>query len=94
VLAFAQYRAGRVEEAVRIWEASRANNPDLLPVLFSLASHYEGSGRHAEAQAVVADIRSVNPELRADDIGSKCSVGGSPGDVATQREKLRHAGLP
>jgi hypothetical protein len=44
VLAFAQFRAGRVEEAVRIWEANRASNPDMIPALFSLASWYEGAG--------------------------------------------------
>jgi hypothetical protein len=42
---------------------------------------------------VVAEIRRVNPELRADDIGSKCSIGGSAEDSAT-RENLRRAGLP
>jgi TolB-like protein/class 3 adenylate cyclase/Flp pilus assembly protein TadD len=93
VLALAQFRAGRVEEAVQIWEAARASTPDLLPVLFSLGSYYEGAGRHEEARAVVAEIRRVNPELRADDIGSKCSIGGSAEDSAT-RENLRRAGLP
>jgi hypothetical protein len=78
---------------VQIWEAARASTPDLLPVLFSLGSYYEGAGRHEEARAVVAEIRRVNPELRADDIGSKCSIGGSAEDSAT-RENLRRAGLP
>ena len=94
VLGLAQFRAGRVEEAVQIWEAVRASNPDLLPQLFSLGSYYEGAGRHEEAVAVVADIRRGNPELRADDIGTRCGVGGAAEDLATTRENLRRAGLP
>jgi TolB-like protein/class 3 adenylate cyclase/Flp pilus assembly protein TadD len=94
VLGFAHFRAGRVEEAIRIWEAVRASNPDQLPALFSLGSYYEGAGRHEEARAVVADIRRVNPELRADDIGTRCSVGGSAEGLTTTRENLRRAGLP
>jgi hypothetical protein len=72
----------------------RASNPDQLPTLFSLVSYYEGAGRHEEARALVADIRRVNPELRADDIGTRCSVGGSAEDLVTTRENLRRAGLP
>ena len=94
VLAFANFRAGRVEEALRIVEAARASNPDQLPALFVLVSWYEGAGRHEEARAVVADIRRVNPELRADDIGTRCGVGGSTEDLVTTREHLRRAGLP
>ena len=93
-MALAQCRAGRVEEAVRTWEAARASNPEQLPTLFSLASYYEGSGRHDEARAIVDGIRRVNPELRADQIGSKCSVGGSAEELAVTRENLRRAGLP
>jgi tetratricopeptide (TPR) repeat protein len=94
VLAFAQYRVGRVEEAIRIWESARAVNPEQLPTLFSLASYYEGSGRHDEARAVVAEIQRVNPELRADQIGAKCSVGGSAEGLDVTRANLRRAGLP
>jgi TolB-like protein/class 3 adenylate cyclase/Tfp pilus assembly protein PilF len=94
VLGYAQLRAGRVEEAIRIWEGVRLSNPDQLPTLFSLVSYYEGAGRHEEARALVAEIRRVNPELRADDVGTRCSVGGSAEDLTTTRENLRRAGLP
>jgi hypothetical protein len=36
----------------------------------------------------------VNLDLRASDIGSRCSVGASAEDLNTTRENLRRAGLP
>jgi adenylate cyclase len=94
IQAYAQVRAGRTEDALRTWEALRANNPDMIPALIQLASHHEAAGSHAEAVAVVADIRRANPDLRADDIGRTCLAGGSPDEALAIRENLRRAGLP
>jgi len=93
VQAGALHRAGRVEEAVELREALRASHPDMIPALIPLASFYEETGRHAEAAAVMEDIRRANPELRAKDVGESCPGGSLEGLEAT-RASLRRAGLP
>jgi len=58
-----------------------------------LAAQHEASGRHDEAQAVVAEVRQVNPELRADQIG-ECIRALSSDEIPVYKENLRRAGLP
>ena len=51
---------------MELWERVRAANPDLLPPRVSLALHYERSGRHDEARALVQEILHVNPDFDSD----------------------------
>ncbi len=93
VLGLAQFRVGRLEEAVRTMQSARETYPEQLPALLWLASQYEASGRHDEAKAVVAEVLGVNPELRADQLGDFL-VGQSPAELPVFQENLRRAGLP
>jgi len=92
-LGLAQWRVGRLEEAVRTEESVRETYPEQLPGVLWLAAQYEASGRHDEAQAVVSEVRQVNPELRADRIG-ECIRSLLPGEIPVFQENLRRAGLP
>lgn len=94
VMAFAQWRAGRPEEALRLWEEAARTSPDQVPVLLSLAARYESLGRHDEARAAVAQIRRVNPDLRVDQIGAACPTSFDAEELVLVRESLRRAGPP
>jgi tetratricopeptide (TPR) repeat protein len=92
-LMFAQWRAGRLEDALRTAESVRETYPEQLPVLLWLADQYEATGRHDEAKAVVTEVLAVNPELRADKLG-ECLVSESPAELHVLQANLRRAGLP
>ena len=91
ILAVAQYRLGRKEEAVTLWEAARAANPDLVTFRLPLVEHYETSGQHAMAAEIVREILAVNPQLTA---AVAASNGFTSRDPATLAPVLRRAGLP
>ena len=88
--AFLNFQAGRIDEAVELWERVRAANPDLLQPRVVLARHYERSGRHEEARAVVQEILRVNPDFDCD--YAAFLLGGQLSDE--NLALLRKAGLP
>ena len=55
------YRKGEYEQALA--EAQRINRPSLLIMHASLAAIYGQLGRHAEAQAALADLRELDPNF-------------------------------
>jgi adenylate cyclase len=84
-------RAGRVEEAMALFERVRAANPDWIPVRAALVDYYERDGRHEEARALVGEILRSNPDLTAETAVRFMQV--SPQDSARFKENLRKAGL-
>ncbi len=88
--AIVNFQAGRIDEAVELWERVRAANPELLRPRVSLALQYGRSGRHDEARAVVQEILSVNPDFDGD--YANFFSGGNLSDE--NRALLREAGLP
>jgi TolB-like protein/class 3 adenylate cyclase/Tfp pilus assembly protein PilF len=87
-------RAGREEEAVRLWERARSANPDLIFARVALASHYEQRDRREEARAAVEEILRVNPELTAEQAASLAYAGSDSDYFAEVEASLRRAGLP
>ena len=98
MVAWVNAAVGRSEEAVELWERLRAQNPDLLLARIPLAIHYEDTGRHDEARAVVQEIRRVNPEMTAALAFDALPGDGRPlfpdSDPAHEIASLRQAGLP
>ncbi len=84
------FQAGRIDEAVELWERVRAANPELLRPRVSLALHYGRIGRHDESRAVVQEILSVNPDFDCD--YANFFWGGNLSDE--NLALLREAGLP
>ena len=87
--AIVNFQAGRIDEAVELWERVRAANPDLLRPRLLLALHYERIGRHDEARASVQEILGVNPDFDGD-YAAFLTGGLSDENLAL----LRKAGLP
>jgi adenylate cyclase len=90
VSASLNFRAGRIDEAVELWERVRAANPDFLAPRVALALHYSRIGRRDEARAVVLEILSVNPDFDGDYAAFLSGRELSDEDLAL----LREAGLP
>lgn len=59
------YVQGDIPEAVALWERVRAQSPGAGQGAILLANHYESTGRHEDAKAVVAEILALNPDARA-----------------------------
>ncbi len=94
VIANAQYRLGRTEEAVELWEAARAANPDLVTFRIPLIDHYESIGRHDAAAVIAREILAVNPTLTAEAAANHGFAARSPDAIPSLIAKLRRAGLP
>jgi adenylate cyclase len=100
VIGFAAYvnlAAGRRQEAVELFEQARAVSPGSVPVRIALAALYEEEGAHEKAQAVVAEILRVTPDLtaeRAMDLNQGLNQILSPEELARYSDYLRKAGLP
>jgi TolB-like protein len=82
------YLQGRVEEAVAIWEALRADNADLIMPRLLLALHHERGGDHTEAATCVNEALLVNEQLSVD-YATRLMGSGDP----NLAETLRRAGL-
>lgn len=67
ILSFVNYRAGRVDQAVRSMETIREESPDAILPRLMLIVHRDAEGRSDEAQALVEEILHVNPDLTAAD---------------------------
>jgi adenylate cyclase len=94
VIASAQYRLGRTDEAVELWEAARAANSDLVTFRIPLLEHYESIGRHDEATVIAREILAVNPTMTAEAAASHGFVARSADEIPILIAKLRRAGLP
>jgi adenylate cyclase len=100
VIGFAAYvnlAAGRRQEAVELFEQVRAVSPGVVPVRIALAALYEEEGAHEKAQAVVAEILRVTPDLtveRAMDLVQGLDQVLSPEELARLPDYLQKAGLP
>ncbi len=95
-IAFLNYRVGRTEEALEMWERARTENPDQITARIGLVGAYESRGRHAEARAEVREILRVNPDLTAELVLEFPAMGMMLDSKmqAQLREHLRNAGLP
>jgi adenylate cyclase len=94
LIAVAQYRLGRTEEAVELWEAARAANPDLVTFRIPLVDHYESIGRHDEAAEIAREILAVNPTMTAEAAANQGFAARSPEESPMLIVTLRRAGLP
>ncbi len=94
IIAIAQYRLGRTDEAVELWEAARAANPDMVSLRVPLLEHYESIGRHDEAAQIVREILAVNPEMTAEAAAKLGFAAHDPNETPALIVKLRRAGLP
>jgi hypothetical protein len=56
------------------------------------AQRSPASGRHDQVQAVVAEVRQVNPDLRADQLDECRRI--PPAELSVEEENLHRAGLP
>jgi TolB-like protein/Tfp pilus assembly protein PilF len=90
------YLEGEIEQAVELWERARTMDR-IRPERIMLARHYESAGRHEDAQAIVQEMLSVQPEMTAE-MGVEMlaqpyswSEEWIPEDL---EEHLRGAGLP
>ena len=90
VSGYINFRAGRVQEAVELWEQLRAANPEMISVRLPLASYYEANGRHEDARALADEILRVNPEF---DVEYAELI--TPGSISQDTVALlRSAGIP
>lgn len=67
IVAFVNYRAGRVDEAMAMLEQARAGNPDFLQPRLVLAALHESEGRREEARVLIREVLRVNPDLTPED---------------------------
>jgi adenylate cyclase len=94
LLSFVNWRVGRLDEAIVLWEDLRRANRDLVLPRIGLATAYEERGAHAEAQRVAAEILRVNPELTAEVAARAIPARLSASRVAGIEATLLRAGLP
>ena len=96
-VAYVNLVAGRRQEAVELLEQARAVAPGAVIPRIGLAAFYEEEGAHEKAQAVVAEILRVTPDLtaeRAMDLIQGLDQILSPEELARYPDYLRKAGLP
>ena len=97
IAAHVNLAAGRRQEAVELFEQARAVYPGYVIGRIALAALYEEEGVHEKAQAVVAEILRVAPDLtveRAMDLIPWLDEILSPEELAEYRDNLQKAGLP
>jgi tetratricopeptide (TPR) repeat protein len=92
-LAALKYALGQSEEAVTIWERSRAVNPDDLVCRRALVAHYQAAGEPDKVRELVREILEVNPDFRAGR-GMLAGRQAYPEEFARVDALLREAGLP
>ncbi len=59
------YLEGEIEQAVALWERARTMVSRIGPNRIILSHYYESAGRHEDAQAIVREMLSIQPELKA-----------------------------
>ena len=89
------YLEGENEQAVALWERTRTMSPFITADRIMLARHYESGGRHEDAQAIVKEMLSLQPEMTAERgvefLALVWNEEWIPQDLEAQ---LRSAGLP
>ncbi len=89
------YLEGEIEQAVALWERVRTMASRVGPTRIMLAHYYESVGRHEDAQAIVQEMLSAQPELTlelgAEMLALLWKEEWIPEDLEAQ---LRSAGLP
>ncbi len=93
-LANANYRTGRTEEAIRMWERVREAYPDSIPSRIPLADHYARVERLDDAQQLAQEILLANPTLTAEQAARAYARLAGSGAIGTSEANLRRAGLP
>jgi TolB-like protein/Tfp pilus assembly protein PilF len=96
-VAYVNLAAGRRQEAVEFLERARATAPGNVTLRVALAALYEEEGAHEKAQAAVAEILHLRPDLSAEAameliLGLDQIV--SAEELAQYPVHLRKAGLP
>ena len=86
-IAFVNYRAGQIDEAIALLEEARAENPDLILARLFLIRHRDSEGRGNDARVLAEEVLRINPDLTAEE-GERMLVG------FEALEPLRRAGLP
>jgi adenylate cyclase len=66
IVGWVNFRAGRTEKAVELWEGVRAANSDMIIARLPLAAFYASQGRQSEAADLVREILRVNPDFTVD----------------------------
>ncbi len=86
---------GEIEQAVALWERARTMTSLIGPERIMLTHYYESAGRHDDAQAIVQEMLSVQPEMTAEMgvemLARTWNEAWIPDDLEVQ---LRSAGLP
>ncbi len=57
---------GEIEQAVALWERARTMTSLTGPDRIMLTRYYESAGRHEDAQAIVEEMLSAQPEMTAE----------------------------
>ena len=65
----------------------------MIMIRLNLADHYQSSGRHAEARALVQEALRTNPELTTADV-FRYGLDSRITDAEPFRDNLSAAGLP
>ncbi len=60
------YLQGETPQAVALWERARTMTSLINPDRIMLAHYYTSAGRHEDAQAIVQEMLSVQPEITAE----------------------------
>jgi len=88
------YLEGETEQAVELWERARTMTSLVGPNRIMLTRYYELAGRHEDAQAIVQEMLSAQPEITAEMsvefLARQWNEEWIPEDLETQ---LRSAGL-
>jgi tetratricopeptide (TPR) repeat protein len=88
------YLEGEIEQAVELWERARTMTSVVGPYRIMLTRYYELAGRHEDAQAIVQEMLSAQPEITAEmsveRLARQWNEEWIPEDLETQ---LRSAGL-
>jgi adenylate cyclase len=88
------YLEGEIEQAVELWERARTMTSLVGPNRIMLTRYYELAGRHEDAQAIVQEMLSAQPEITAEmsveRLARQWNEEWIPEDLETQ---LRSAGL-
>ena len=91
-------RAGRLDEAVALWERVRSADPEASVPRIALADHYQSVGRTEEARTLGKEILALNPdytsESAAERLMGQAGEFGDPDLTARITARLRGAGLP
>ena len=86
---------GEIEQAVALWERARTLRFLIEPNRIMLTRYYESGGRHEDAQAIVQEMLSAQPEITAERgvevLARFWNKEWIPEDL---EEHLRSAGLP